>query len=141
MEFSQLFKSVTLNGHAVFGAHPHFHKMSRTMQAEETTQHQPEETSRPMTDEEWEEFQKWKTEELDNRPPTENASRHLLLPPPMSSPPPNVLKATLTNVTGGMHFLVTNLEMPLHKKDHLWAELQDVFAMFNAEIAKKFDQQ
>ena len=111
------------------------------MQADETTQHQPEETIRPpdgdrMTDEEWEEFKKWKAE-LDNRA-LEKAEPQ---PPPMSVPRPNVLKATLTNVTGGMHFLLSNVDLPLYKKDQLWAELQIVFAMLDSQIAKEFEKQ
>lgn len=101
------------------------------MQADEVevTQHQPEETIRPpdgkhMTDEEYEEFKHWK-EDMDVR---------------LSTPRPNVLKATLTNVTGGLHFLLTNIELPLAKQRQLWCELQDVLDMLDVEIAKQFAQ-
>lgn len=85
-------------------------------EVEEVTQHQPEESPQCSTDEEIE------------------RSRML------STPRPNVLKATLTNVTGGLHFLLTNVELPLEKQRQLWHELQDVLDMLDAEIAKMFAQ-
>jgi hypothetical protein len=81
-----------------------------------------------MTDEEYEEFKKFK-EETDHRMAVKLA---------LSPPPPNVLKSQLTTAHGALHFVLSNVEFDIPKKIQLWEELSVVFGMLDAEIVKQF---